>query len=290
MPWLKVVVQAAASEVDPLSDLLIAEGAVAVSTRSADAAPIFELAPGEQPLGSVNELEGLFDLGGNLETELARLRASITDRPITVDFLEDVDWQNQWRAFAADEVFGERLWVVDRDAATDDFAGKVLRIEPGLAFGSGAHPTTRLCLDWLANHNLSDQRVLDFGCGSGVLAIAAKLLGAKIVVAVDHDPQALTATRDNAQINGLADDALVVQTNSDFDSGGRFDVVVANILANPLIDLAPLLGGCVAEGGKLIMTGLLDDQASDVMHAYPQFRFEKVLDGEWARLSGGKRA
>ena len=271
--------------------MLMANGAQAVSTKSVDTTPIFELSPGARPLGVVNELEALFDLSGatDLETNLRRIKNELHGRPVNVDFVEDQDWQNQWRRYAADEVFADRLWVVDRDRATDTFDGVVLTIEPGLAFGSGSHPTTRLCLDWLAREPLKDRSVLDFGCGSGILGVAAKLLGAHRVVCVDHDPQALRATASNAADNGLGESDLTVCNNTDFDSGERFDVVVANILANPLVDLAPLLSACVADHGRIVLSGLLTDQAERVSSAYAGFALKSCVQGEWVRLDGGRK-
>jgi ribosomal protein L11 methyltransferase len=173
-----------------------------------------------------------------------------------------------------------------------------LHLDPGLAFGSGSHPTTRLCLDWLARADLEGRSVLDYGCGSGILALAALKLGASRALAIDHDPQALLATRENAAYNAIAlpdDGASGLEVGLPQALGDRtYDVVVANILANPLIELADVLLGALNDSGVLVMAGLLEDQAPAVMAAYPTLEFQPlVLDadeqgGRWARLEGAR--
>ncbi|MCY3821562.1 MAG: 50S ribosomal protein L11 methyltransferase [Gammaproteobacteria bacterium] len=172
----------------------------------------------------------------------------------------------------------------------------VMRLDPGLAFGTGSHPTTRLCLEWLAARDLGGRSVLDYGCGSGILAIAAKLLGAGHVAGVDHDPQALTATRANADRNGVS---VAVEHSDTFGHGGgqpggeaegitgAFDIVLANIVSGTLVELAPRLSRCAASEGALVLCGVLPDQVGEVMHAYPafQFRAPKRLE-EWVLLQG----
>ena len=171
----------------------------------------------------------------------------------------------------------------------------VLRLEPGLAFGSGSHPTTRLCLTWLAEADVAGARVLDFGCGSGILALAACLLGAAAVTAVDHDPQALVATRDNAAYNGIAAGQLSIMTPEALrardDRRGAFDVVVANILANPLMELADVLCGYLAPGGRLVLSGLLRAQEDMIRNAYAEMNFYHVAtEGDWIRMDGVRRS
>ena len=160
----------------------------------------------------------------------------------------------------------------------------LLAIALGGAFGTGGHPTTRLCLAWLASLGVADRSVLDYGCGSGILAIAAKLLGAARVVAVDHDPQALAVTRDNAAVNGVG---LEVASNDGFDPGPPFDFVVANILASTLIAEAPRLRSCLAADGRIALCGLLPEQADGVARAYPDVVFEapRGMEG-WVLLAG----
>jgi ribosomal protein L11 methyltransferase len=216
-----------------------------------------------------------------------------------VEIVDDADWHERWRVHAVRQLFGGRLWVLPRDEPVPDSPGvpaqgPVLRLDPGLAFGSGAHPTTRLCLQGLAALELAGLRVLDFGCGSGILALAACLLGAREVVAIDHDPQALAATRDNAAFNGIDAGRLLV---GDLDALGAqgwdrepFDVIVANILANPLVDLAPRLTTLLRPGGTLMLSGLLAGQEAPIRAAYPRVEFAAaVADQEWIRLDGRVR-
>ena len=168
------------------------------------------------------------------------------------------------------------------------FPSAVLRLDLGLAFGTGQHPTTRSCLAWLADARLEGRSVLDYGCGSGILGIAAALLGAARVVAVDVEPQALWATQANARFNGVALDAVI--TPEEFPTQLEFDLVLANILANTLVELGPALSGCLNSGGQLVLAGVLESQVGAVQAAYPGLAFDPpFVDGEWARLTGRRR-
>ena len=259
---------------------------------------------------------GLFELGA----DLSALRSAFPDQAVDIEFLADEDWLNAWRRFAVVRKFG-RLTIIPSVPEAADVAGKdasvpcstgtsgtqpcgtmpaadpvVMRLDPGLAFGTGSHPTTRLCLEWLAARDMRDRSMLDYGCGSGILAIAAKLLGAGRVVGVDHDPQALMATETNAARNGVR---FAVKhgeafSRDDVSAGGEtgsvnapFDVVMSNILSGTLVALAPLLSGCVAATGTLVLTGILADEADGVMRAYPDFEFRAPLRlEEWVLLHG----
>ena len=197
-----------------------------------------------------------------------------------VDFLADEDWSQTWRSGFEPMRFG-RLVVLGKDARFDGSGGDVtLRLDPGLAFGTGSHPSTALCLKWLASRSLVDQRIVDVGTGSGVLAIAAALLGAKTAIGIDHDPQARRAAADNARANGVALtvlDGLRALT-------GRFDIAVANIVANTLCDMAPKLA---AHADNVVLSGLLEAQAARVTSAFPAFRFQPPIVQEgWALLHG----
>ena len=239
-------------------------------------------------------LTALFDLSadiGALKAELAKQRVVIAD----LTFVQDEDWQNRWQAHAVKACFGQRLWLLPRGAVQEVQPGghsvPALRLDPGLAFGSGSHPTTRLCLAWLAGADLAGKRVLDFGCGSGVLALAACLLGAERVTAVDHDPQALVATRDNAAYNEVTAEQLTVippaRLAESSAQGQVFDVVIANILANPLVELAGHLSAITAKAGELVLSGLLPDQEQMIRDAYSTFQFRPVArEGDWIRMDG----
>ncbi len=245
--------------------------------------PVLEPDPGATPMWSSVQLQALFTLDtdvGWLRTELAGL-PSVIARSIGVDFLEDEDWLQRWRQHAVEACFASRLWLLPKDAEPPANAEHVLYLDPGLAFGSGGHATTRLCLQWLAQAQLDNARVLDYGCGSGVLGLAALSLGAATVDAVDHDPQALTATQDNGQHNGQHEAQLKTWLPGDLPDSGRYDVVLANILANPLMQLAAKLSTFVSPGGFLVLAGMLRDQVAAVAAAYPDLKFDVVQEGDW---------
>ncbi len=185
-----------------------------------------------------------------------------------LEWLDDRDWERAWMDHFHPMRFGRRLWICPTGGEVTQTDAVIVDLDPGLAFGTGTHPTTALCLEWLDGHDLHGRTVIDFGCGSGVLAIAALKLGAARAIAVDHDPQAVLATRDNAARNGVADRIEVL--HSDDFQAGQADLVMANILANILIDLAPTIAGLVAPGGDLVMSGILRDQADAVAQAYAE--------------------
>jgi len=307
--WLQISVEVPAGAAESGSERLDELGAVAVTFSGAGADEILEPMPGEQPLWSRVRLEALFEIDVDLQYVRETLETEGA-RVLDVNIVEDSDWHERWRVHAVRQLFGGRLWVLPRDEPVPEVAAvagsapgeldepeapgaepAILRLDPGLAFGSGAHPTTRLCLTRLATTDLRDRRVLDFGCGSGILAVAACLLGARQVVAIDHDPQALAATLDNAGYNGIRGDRLRVGDLQTLTAEGwdaePFDVVVANILANPLVELAPVLTRLAARGGLLILSGLLIEQEPMIRIAYPGVAFAAAaVDEDWIRLDG----
>jgi len=260
---------------------------------TADEHSIVEPAVGATPLWQRCELQALFDVDVDFREVRQRLQtAHLQHTNLNVDFLDDADWLNRWRQYAVEFQFGGRLWIAPRDS---ELSGElVLRLDPGLAFGTGSHPTTRLCLDWLARAALEKRRLLDFGCGSGILALAARLLGCEVVYAIDHDPQALLATQENAAYNRLADARLIVGAQDVVADVAPFDVVVANILANPLIGLAGEIAGMLVPGGKLVLSGILHAQIAQVQAAYPNMDFElpaleaDAQGAQWVRLVATK--
>ena len=186
--------------------------------------------------------------------------------------------------------FGQRLWIVPSWHEAPEPDAVNLLLDPGLAFGTGTHPTTALCLEWLDGQQLQDLQVIDFGCGSGILAIGALLLGAERVVGTDIDPQALEASRDNAQRNGLADARLPLYLPEDMPSEPA-DVLVANILAGPLVSLAPQLTALVKPGGRIALSGILAEQRDEILTAYDSaFLLDPVAEQDgWIRVSGVRR-
>lgn len=291
MAWLQLRVHSRYPEF--VDEILQACGASAVSFIDAEDDPVLEPAPGETPLWSNTVTLGLFPEKTDLQPVLDALREQLPDADtlqITDELVEDQDWVRVWLKDCPPLKFGDRLWVCPHEKRVDEPGSVTLLLDPGLAFGTGTHPSTALCLEWLATHDVSDQQVLDFGCGSGILAIASLLLGARHAVAYDIDPQAIQATRDNAVANGVSDRLTTVDPERRVEPFPA-DLVLANILARPLIELAPLLSATIRSGGALVLAGLLDRQADDVRGAYaPWFDFEPdhCRDG-WTRLYGRRR-
>lgn len=293
MSWRQFIVELGDLDAGAVEEFLVGRGALAVTFSDAADDPVLEPLPGETPLWRRTLVTGLFPGDVDLSllppalAESLGLDASPTWRAET---LGERNWEREWLRDFRPLKFGRRLWVcpVAAPAAADDAIA--IRLDPGLAFGTGSHPTTALCLERLEAifepTSAIEKRVLDFGCGSGILAIAAVLLGAREAVAVDIDPQAVRATRNNAETNAVADRIYV--TLADTDPGGDYDVVVANILAKPLIELAEDLSSRLAERGRLILSGLLTGQVDAVTAAYrDHVRFDEpiVADG-WACLTG----
>lgn len=291
--WRQLSVVAEDTLADEVSEALVDCGALAVSFEDAADQPLFEPKPGEIPIWNQTKVIGLFPR----EADLPSIRDDIAARftrglgSWSLEALEDRPWERVWLEHFQPVRYGRRLWICPTgfDISPDD--GVIVRLDPGLAFGTGSHPTTSLCLEWLDGApSLQGERVIDYGCGSGILAIAALLLGAARADAVDIDPQALVATRENARKNSV-EARLHCCRPEQFPAATQADVVVANILANPLINLAPELAGRVRKGGSLILSGILAEQAADVGEAYrPWFgdlnRTE--MDG-WVRLDGMRR-
>ncbi|CSC86596.1 50S ribosomal protein L11 methyltransferase [Vibrio cholerae] len=203
--------------------------------------------------------------------------------------MEDKDWEREWMDNFHPMQFGRRLWICPSWREVPDPQAVNVMLDPGLAFGTGTHPTTALCLEWLDNLDLTGKTVIDFGCGSGILAIAAIKLGAAKVIGIDIDPQALLASKDNAARNGV-EDQIEVYLPKDQPEGLVADVVVANILAGPLRELSPTIKGLLKPGGQLAMSGILDTQAESVAEFYrDDLELDPIAEkSEWCRISGRK--
>ena len=275
---------------DFAEEILSSFGAEAVSFLDGADTPILEPLPGETPLWPDTVTVGWF----MDTTDLAPAKAALLDAMpegaslrMESSLIEDQDWVRVWLENWPPQKFGDSLWVVptQKRAEVTEPNATILLLDPGLAFGTGTHPTTALCLEWLSHADLKGKTVLDFGCGSGILAIAALLLGAERAVCVDIDPQALIATRNNAIANGV--EARIVTLLPGEFVVAEHDLVLANILANPLISLAPLLSQCAKPQAGLVMAGLLDHHADEVRAAYAaHFAFDADVSREgWTRLS-----
>lgn len=291
MAWVQFSIEVSREQSGLVTEVLESAGALSVTLLDAADEPLLEPAPGEQPLWRATRLVALFPADFNHMPVVQALKSALNkpDLKYTLEPLEDRDWSNTWRDSFRAMCFGRRLWVCPVDDVPPDPEAVVVHMDPGMAFGTGTHTTTALCLEWLDANPPRGKRVIDYGCGSGILAIAASKLGAASVQAVDIDPQALTASRSNARRNHI---------NRDFDvippqalPAVPADLVLANILANPLIELAEELSRRVGTGGQIILTGILDGQAGSVLAAYePFFEFSVPFrqDG-WVRLEGTRR-
>ncbi len=291
MPWLQLKLTTDRDSAERLEDLLLASGAVSVTLEDNADQPILEPALGETPLWDQVRLTGLYEANINTRTVSERL-ASAWNRPLPEhrwEQLEDKDWEREWMSHYQAIRCGKRLWVCPSWQEPPEPDKVNLMLDPGLAFGTGTHPTTFLCLQWLDQQPVDDLDLVDFGCGSGILGIAALLLGAKRVTGVDIDPQALTATQDNAARNSLPTDAMPVYL-PEHCPAVTADIMLANILAGPLVELAPRLQKMTRTGGKICLSGILANQADAVMEAYrPWFDFDPVAEqDEWVRLTGTK--
>ncbi len=283
MSLLRLRVPAVAESAERLGEQLFEAGAVAVTLLPQDDSngEAIEPAPGATPLWGRMVVEGLFPANADLAA-LPRFTPTADGRTLAVDFVADRDWSETWRAGFGPLRFGKLCVANQADSAAAGDAEVTLRLDAGLAFGTGTHPTTAMCLAWLAEQTLGGRRVLDVGSGSGILAIAAGLLGAGQVVAVDHDRQARTATSENARRNGVE----VTIFNDLEDLPGRFDVVVANIVANTLCDLAT---GLSARADALALSGILPAQAEQVIRAFPEFECQPRVKEGWVLLACRRR-
>jgi ribosomal protein L11 methyltransferase len=292
MPWLQVRLAITPEQAEPYEDALLGVGAVSVTFMDAEDQPIFEPDLGTTPLWTHTHLLALFEDGTDEAALLAHLQL-LTGGELPqhqVEIVEDQDWERSWMDNFKPMRFGRRLWIVPSWHEAPEPEAVNLLLDPGLAFGTGTHPTTALCLEWLDGQELAGDTVLDFGCGSGILAIAALLLGAKRALGTDIDPQALEASRDNATRNGIDPALFPVYLPADLPTG-QADVVVANILAGPLVSLAGQLTSLVKPGGRLALSGILAEQAEEVRAAYADaFELEPTAEREgWVRISGRRR-
>ena len=297
MDWQRLRLRVAAVDAEAIADALLEAGALAVDLADADAGtaaerPLFG-EPGSDPHSAWDDnlVAGLFAGDADLGPVVAGIRES-TGRSVAAVDIETVperDWVRHTQGQFAPIPISPRLWIVPTWCEPPDANAIAIRLDPGLAFGTGSHATTRLCLRWLDRHLTRGATVIDYGCGSGVLAIAARLFGAGRVVGVDIDPQAVAASRANAERNGV--EALFLDAGDDAATLAPADVVVANILANPLRVLAPLICGRCRPGGAVVLSGILATQWQDVAAAYePWLEIEPVIEDEgWVCLWGIRR-
>lgn len=293
MPWIQIKLNATNDNAEAIGDMLMEEtGAVSVTFLDAKDTPVFEPLPGETRLWGDTDVVALYEADMDTSLILQQIKASnmlAEGFAHKVEQVEDKDWEREWMDNFHPMQFGRRLWICPSWREVPDPQAVNVMLDPGLAFGTGTHPTTALCLEWLDNLDLSGKTVIDFGCGSGILAIAAIKLGAAKVIGIDIDPQALLASKDNAARNGV-EDQIEVYLPKDQPEGLVADVVVANILAGPLRELSSIIKGLLKPGGQLAMSGILDTQAESVAEFYrDDLELDPIAEkSEWCRISGRK--
>lgn len=292
MTWLQLKIDSTKAQAPEIEALLEEIGAAAVLMEDSADQPLLEPPPGATPLWDATRVVGVFTVDSEVDAVIEFLEARLGQKlpAHRVEVLEDKDWVRAWMDHYHPMCFGKRLWVVPSWTPPPEPNAINLLLDPGLAFGTGTHQTTALCMEWLDGLDLNGKTVIDYGCGSGILAVASLLLGAKEAYCVDNDPQALTATRNNAERNGVAER---VHTFMPEDMPAiSADVIVANILAGPLAALAPTLTSYSHAGTQIALSGIIQSQVAELREVYQQW-FDMdglaIKDEDWCRLSGTRR-
>ena len=292
MAWLQLIIPTDDSLADKLSDALMDHGAVSVTLQDMQDQPVLEPELGTTPMWSQTRVIGLYDANANLNQVIVnieqQLRIKITEWK--AEPLEDKDWVRAWMDSFKPMQFGKNLWVVPSTFEPPQSNAANILLDPGLAFGTGTHPTTSMCLEWLDANPPIDKTIIDFGCGSGILAIAAILLGAKQAEAIDIDPQALIATRDNAEKNQVAD--KINTYLPDQFKKLKTPLLLANILASPLIKFSAYFSELTEPRGHIVLSGILAEQAENVLAAYRPY-FDITLwkqQDDWVCLAGIRKS
>lgn len=284
--WLEIRLRIDGKAADTVAEIMEQLGSLAVTWQDAEDSPILEPKPGERRLWPNTEVTGLFDKNADA-TQIVKILSSILgdNIPIAIIDLEDQDWVRSWMDSFKPIRCADNLWICPSWCEIPDKNAANVMLDPGLAFGTGTHPTTFLCLEHLASLNLKDQEIIDYGCGSGILAIAALKLGAKKAYGIDIDEQAIIASKDNAQRNGV-EERLELFNSTHTKCHKQTQVVVANILAGPLTELESEIAALCLSGGNLALSGILDEQAQEVIDAYSKdftLQKRKVKEG-WVLL------
>jgi ribosomal protein L11 methyltransferase len=291
MPWLQLKIDSSREQAANIEPALTKAGALSVTLKDNADEPILEPALGETPLWRETQIIALFEADVNTQAVDQQVKPSLSANDhCRWEQLEDKDWSRAWMDDYHPIQCGQRLWICPSWTQPPEPSAINLMLDPGLAFGTGTHPTTFLCLQWLDQLDCLEKTVIDYGCGSGILGIAALLLGAQSALGVDIDPQALLATQDNAKRNQLAANLFPVYLPQKAPTA-QTDIVLANILAGPLVELAKTIAGHLKPGGHLCLSGVLAIQAEQVQAAYqPWIDFDPVAtDQEWCRITGRKR-
>ena len=296
MSWWQITLSAANNNLADIEKLLFELGSVSVTLQDAKSAtretPLFEPAPGETPLWNHTQLTGLFPDTLNPTAVCAEISTKLDYDIAHISFkkLEDQNWTRAWLKYFRPLCFAQRLWVIPDGYSTPDPSAVNLYLDPGMAFGTGTHATTALCLEWLASHNINNYTVVDYGCGSGILGIAAAALGANHVYCTDIDAQALEASKENAKKNGV-NDHLSINFPENLSLNGMADLLIANILAMPLLTLEPVFAKILKSDSILLLSGIMGDQVGMVKQVYtPNFYgISTSLNSDWAMLAYRRR-
>uniref|UniRef100_UPI0030086F58 50S ribosomal protein L11 methyltransferase n=1 Tax=Acinetobacter ursingii TaxID=108980 RepID=UPI0030086F58 len=298
MKWLQIHITVDQAQVDFTETLLMSLGAVSVTLDDAEDQVLLEPLPGETPLWNKVIVTGIYQEDDQDPIDVEKLEAflkeQLPDAPIRHEQLEDQVWERAWMDYYEPIQIAKKFWIVPEWLEAPDSNAVNIKLDPGLAFGTGNHASTFLCLQWLGQTDLKDKIVIDYGCGSGILGVAALLLGAKKVYATDIDPQAVLATKQNAELNHVLDRLFVglpEEFNAEFKSQ-KADVLVANILAAPLMALAPEFATLLKSEGEFALAGVIEEQVADVTGVYSEF-FDIVhieeREENWCRISGKRQ-
>jgi ribosomal protein L11 methyltransferase len=297
MPWIQIFIDTQKDYAETIEDLFLETGAVSVTLADAEDTPVFEPELGTTPIWANTRISALYTADSDTDAILQQLQQgtiNLADSPLTfkAEILEDKDWEREWMDNFHPIQCGTRLWICPSWREPPEQSAVNLLLDPGLAFGTGTHPTTFLCLKWLDGQNLTDKNIIDYGCGSGILAIAAILLGAKKALGTDIDPQAILASRDNAQRNGVADDRFELYLPKDVPADRPpCDLLLANILAQPLLKLAPEIAAMTQSGSLLALSGIINHQAQEIIERYAEW-FDlnpPEYKDEWTLITGVRK-
>jgi len=292
MPWIQAHL-IVSKEQSSLAELVFENiGAVSITLGDAQDEPVLETLPDEIRLWSLVKVTALFEFSNSISDEIRQsvnqaLNQELSQQ-LSIETLQDQEWERTWLKYFHPMQFGKNLWICPSGHEVKEPDAIIIDLDPGLAFGTGTHPTTALCLEWLEQSELNDKHVIDYGCGSGILAIAALKLGAKHATGIDYDPQALLASIDNAEKNNVTELLTTLDSNSSPDQ--KADILVANILAGVLIDLAPNINKLINPNGQIVLSGILSDQAEAVNDIYTEWFDMKPITEKngWVRLEGQK--
>ncbi len=299
MKWLQIHITVEQAQVDFTETLLSSLGAVSVTLDDAENQDLLEPLPGETPLWNKVIVTGIYAQEEGEDIDVTALetfiRTQLPTEPMRSEFLEDQVWERSWMDYYEPIQIGEKYWIVPEWIEPPEADAVNIKLDPGLAFGTGNHASTFLCLQWLGKTDVKDKVVIDYGCGSGILGVAALLLGAKKVYATDIDPQAVLATKQNAELNGVLENLYVglpEEFNEEFKNQ-QADILVANILAGPLMSLAKEFSTLIKSEGEFALAGVIEEQVTDVSSIYSEF-FDIVevekREETWCRISGSRKA